>query len=33
VTPVLRRWAWRAGPDRLWLYPDGNNLQPLLHAT
>jgi len=32
VTPVLRRWAWRAGPDRLWLYPDGNNLQHLLHV-
>ena len=31
VTPLLRRWAWRGRPDRLWLYPDGSNLPHLLH--
>ena len=25
VTPLLRRFAWSRGPDRLWLYPDGRN--------
>ena len=32
-TPFLRRWAWRLRPDRLWLYPDGSNLQHLLHIA
>jgi hypothetical protein len=28
-TPLLRRWAWRGLPDRIWLYPDGHNLAHL----
>ena len=31
--PFVRRWAWRQGPDRLWLYPNGSNLQHLLHIV
>jgi hypothetical protein len=33
VTPMLRRWAWASRPDRLWLYPDGTNLQELFYVV
>lgn len=28
--PIFRRWAWQHQPDKLWLYPDGSNLESML---